>query len=75
MLNMTLNNMIRAEGNAKFSMYAICLGAVLNIILDPIFIFVFDMGIAGAAVATVIGKIVRQFFYFNILSVVKVILK
>lgn len=62
MLNMTLNNMIRAEGNAKFSMFAICLGAGLNIILDPIFMFVFDMGIKGAAVATVTGQIVSTIY-------------
>lgn len=62
MTNMTLNNLIRAEGNAKFSMFAICLGAGLNIILDPIFIFVLDMGIAGAAVATIIGQIISTIY-------------
>ncbi|WP_432661855.1 MATE family efflux transporter [Wukongibacter baidiensis] len=54
--NMTLNNMIRAEGNAKYSMFAISLGAGLNIILDPIFMFGFDMGIKGAALATVLAQ-------------------
>ena len=39
-------------------MYGIISGAVLNVILDPIFIFAFDMGVAGAALATVIGQIV-----------------
>ncbi|MCY6371640.1 MATE family efflux transporter [Clostridium ganghwense] len=62
MLNMTMNNMIRAEGNAKYSMYAISLGAVINIILDPIFIFTLNMGIKGAAWATVIAQIISFIF-------------
>ena len=53
-----LNNFIRGEGNPKVAMLTMLLGAVLNIILDPIFIFVFDMGIAGAAWATVISQTV-----------------
>jgi len=55
-LNMTFNNLLRAEGSAHFSMIALCVGAVLNIIFDPIFIFVFDMGVSGAAVATVLAQ-------------------
>lgn len=47
------NNAVRAEGNASFAMLTMILGAVLNIILDPIFIFMLDMGIQGAAIATV----------------------
>ncbi len=47
-----LNNQLRLQGNAKYGMYGILPGAVLNIILDPVLIFVFDMGIAGAAIAT-----------------------
>lgn len=50
--------MVRADGNSRYSMMAIIAGAILNIILDPIFIFIFDMGIAGAAWATVISQIV-----------------
>lgn len=61
-LNMTLNNMIRAEGNAKYSMFAISLGAGLNIILDPILMFTFDMGIKGAALATVLAQIISFIF-------------
>ncbi len=56
--NMTLNNMLRAEGSAKMSMIGIMLGAVLNIILDPIFIFALDMGVKGAALATVISQMI-----------------
>lgn len=50
--------LIRADGSPRYSMNTIVVGCVLNIILDPIFIFVFDWGIAGAAWATVIGQVV-----------------
>lgn len=56
--SLTINNQMRLQGNAAFAMYGIISGAVLNVILDPIFIFAFDMGVAGAALATVIGQIV-----------------
>lgn len=51
-----LNNVLRSEGHATLSMVGITAGGVLNIILDPIFIFVFGMGIAGAAIATVLSQ-------------------
>ncbi len=57
MFSNTVNSVIRADGSPRFSMAATLIGAVLNIILDPIFIFTFNMGIAGAAWATVIGQI------------------
>ncbi|NQU97941.1 MATE family efflux transporter [Candidatus Woesearchaeota archaeon] len=63
------NNLIRAEGNAKFSMIVMALSAVLNIILDAIFIFGFDMGMKGAALATVIAQgssALLVLFYFLI---------
>jgi len=50
------NNLIRAEGNAKASMFVMIIGTGLNIILDPIFIFVFKLGIRGAALATIISQ-------------------
>ncbi|MCT4594231.1 MAG: MATE family efflux transporter [Anaeromicrobium sp.] len=50
------NNLIRAEGNAKVSMVIMVIGTGLNIILDPLFIFVFNMGIGGAAWATIISQ-------------------
>lgn len=53
-----LNNQIRFQGNALFSMIGITIGAVLNIALDPILIFGLNMGIAGAAAATVISQLV-----------------
>jgi len=55
-----LNNIIRAEGNAKVAMFSMLISAVINLILDPIFIFVLDMGVKGAALATIIS----QFFLF-----------
>jgi putative MATE family efflux protein len=55
--SLTLNNQMRFQGNASKSMFGIVTGAVLNVVLDPLFIFVFDMGVAGAALATVIGQI------------------
>lgn len=57
MCSFVLNNQMRYQGNALYSMYGIMLGAVLNIGLDPLLIFVFDMGIKGAALATIIGQI------------------
>ena len=51
------NPLVRADGSSLYSMLAVVAGAVLNTILDPIFIFVFDMGMAGAAYATVTSQI------------------
>ena len=59
---MTLNNIIRAEGSSRYSMFAITIGAVLNIVLDPIFIFPLGMGVQGAAIATVIGQAFSTFY-------------
>ena len=53
-----LNNTLRSEGEAMLSMYGICAGGLLNVALDPLFIFVFDMGIAGAALATALSQLV-----------------
>ena len=53
-----VNPLVRADGNARYSMMAIIVGAVLNTILDPLFMFVFHWGIAGAAWATVISQVV-----------------
>ncbi|MBQ8857678.1 MAG: MATE family efflux transporter [Lachnospiraceae bacterium] len=57
MFGQAMNPIIRADGSPKFAMVSTLIGAVLNIILDPIFIFVFKWGMMGAAVATVIGQI------------------
>ncbi|MFA6801268.1 MAG: MATE family efflux transporter [Acholeplasmataceae bacterium] len=64
-LSMVLNNLTRAEGRAMVSMYALIIGAGLNIILDPIFIFVFDLGVKGAAIATVIAQFSSLIFIFT----------
>ena len=58
MFGQAMNPVIRSDGSPKFAMISTLAGAVLNIILDPIFIFVFKWGMMGAAVATVIGQIV-----------------
>lgn len=55
---LVLNNQLRFEGNAFLGMIGLSSGAILNIVLDPIFIFVFDMGISGAALATIISQFV-----------------
>ncbi|MDP2338633.1 MAG: MATE family efflux transporter [Bacteroidota bacterium] len=54
----SLNNIIRAEGNARIAMVSMLISAGTNLILDPIFIFGFDMGVKGAAYATVISMII-----------------
>ena len=65
----TLNSIIRADGNPKYAMIFMVLGAILNVILDPIFIFVFKMGVEGAAIATVISQIVT--FLINVIYIKK----
>ncbi len=55
-LSVSSNNLIRSEGNAKVAMNTMLIGAITNIILDPIFIFSFKMGIRGAAIATIIAQ-------------------
>lgn len=60
-----MNNNLRSEGSAALSMIGVVAGAIINIVLDPIFIFVFDMGIAGAAWATVISQIVSFFILLS----------
>lgn len=66
-----MSNMIRADGSPNYSMVCMLIGAVINTILDPIFIFCFDMGVAGAAWATIIGQFVscivavRYAFHFK----------
>ena len=57
MFGQAMNPVIRADGNPKFAMISTLAGAVINIVLDPVFIFVFKWGMMGAAVATVIGQV------------------
>ena len=53
-----LSQLIRADGSPKYSMILLVVGAIINIILDPIFIFGFNAGVKGGAIATVIGQII-----------------
>ena len=67
MIGTSLNSIIRADGSPKYSMISMITGAVLNTILDPIFIFVLNKGVEGAAIATVISEIVT--FMLNVLYI------
>ena len=67
MIGTTLNSIIRADGSPKYSMTSMLAGAILNTILDPIFIFVFHKGVEGAAIATLISQILT--FILNIVYV------
>ncbi len=62
--SLVMNNQLRFQGSAFYSMIGISSGAVLNIVLDPIFIFVLDMGIAGAALATSISQMMSFFMLY-----------
>ena len=69
MIPAALNSMIRADGSPKYAMFSMALGAVINTVFDPIFIFVFHMGVRGAAIATVMGQVatflVSVFYLFR----------
>lgn len=64
MIGTTLNSIIRSDGSPKYSMVSMVSGAILNIILDPIFIFIFHWGVKGAAIATAVSQILT--FILNI---------
>ena len=61
--NVTMNNIVSSEGAAKTAMCALMAGAVLNVILDPVFIYALNIGVAGAAIATAISQIVSTLVY------------
>lgn len=61
--NVTMNNIVSSEGAAKTAMCALMAGAILNVILDPIFIYVLKFGVAGAAIATAISQIISTLIY------------
>jgi len=71
-----LNNFIRGEGNPKFAMITMLIGSIINMILDPIFIFKFGWGMKGAAWATVIAQMFSAawvlYYYINDKSVLKI---
>lgn len=67
MVSTGMNNYINSQGFPKTGMVSIMIGAVLNIVLDPVFIFVLDMGITGAAIATVISQFVSALWVMQFL--------
>ena len=74
-LTLGMNSFISAQGFSTISMMTVCIGAVTNIILDPIFIFVFNMGVAGAAWATIISQALSALWAVWFLSKGKSILR
>ncbi len=66
MCNYAIGQLLRAEGGAKEAMFGMLIGTVVNIALDPVFIFVFKMGATGAAVATVIANAIGLLYYLSI---------
>ena len=68
MLTTGLNGYINAQGFPKIGMLSVVIGAVINIVLDPIFIFALDMGVSGAALATVISQAVSAFWVVGFLT-------
>lgn len=70
MIGTTLNSIIRSDGSPAYAMKTMVIGAILNTILDPIFIFVFKWGVTGAAIATIISQILT--FILNVLYLKKI---
>ena len=75
MISLGMNNFINAQGFGKIGMLTVVLGAVINIILDPILIFVLHMGVQGAAIATVVSQGISAFWVLRFLTGERVILK
>lgn len=63
--NVTMNNIATSEGAAKTTMFALLSGAFLNIILDPVFIYILNLGVAGAAIATAISQFISSIVYLS----------
>ena len=72
LMSLGLNYFITCQGFAKIGMATVLMGAVTNIVLDPVFIFAFDMGVAGAAIATVIAQMASCMFAMGFLCRKKV---
>lgn len=68
MIGLGMNSFVNAQGFGKIGMLTVLLGAIANIILDPIFIFVFNMGIQGAALATIISQFLSALWIFKFLT-------
>ncbi len=69
MIGTSLNSLIRSDGSPKYAMTSMVIGAILNMIFDPIFIFIFHWGVEGAAIATILSQMVT--FLLNLLYVKK----
>ena len=67
-LNFSMGQIVRAEGLAKEAMIGMMLGTILNIVLDPILILNFDMGVMGASIATVTANIISVLYYVKLIS-------
>lgn len=78
-VSLCLNNMLRAEGSVRMSMIGISAGAILNVALDPLFMFTFGLGVTGAAVATVLSQAISTgllvWYYVNGKSLIKIRLR
>ena len=68
MVSLGMNNFINAQGFGKMGMFTVLIGAVLNLILDPVFIFLFGMGVQGAALATILSQLVSAVFVLKFLT-------
>ncbi len=66
--NVTMNNIVSSEGAAKTAMLALMAGALLNVALDPIFIYTLHLGVAGAAMATAVSQMVSSLIYFRYMA-------
>lgn len=75
MISLGMNYFINSQGFGRIGMLTVILGAVANIILDPIFIFVFNMGVSGAALATIISQLLSALWVLKFLTGKKAILK
>lgn len=75
MVTLGLNAFIAAQGFSKISMLTVVIGAVTNIVLDPIFIFVFDMGVSGAALATILSQTISAVWAISFLMSQNTVLK
>ena len=75
LISLGMNSFIHSQGFAKIGMCTVLIGAILNIVLDPIFIFTFELGVKGAAIATVISQFISALWTIYFLTGNKTILK
>ena len=75
LISLGMNSFINSQGFAKIGMCTVLIGAILNIVLDPIFIFTFELGVKGAAIATVISQFISALWTIYFLTGNKTILK